>query len=217
MSFIDDMFSIPTERMKNEIIPGDEREYSIGLIESIDEHVDMLRSEFVGQSTMNLYHAVLIVLIRRKVDLKANRERFVALWEKERGFLVKSLDSRWLVSACDTIIDWWPDRSERALALAGSLFANMIKLYETERWAAEWDLDSVPRYRRVEGRVALHDGMSAFLIGRGDMIANLYRRARSFEGSVSSDIVTELLDRASRHDTVLKRFKDVHRNSTAEW
>jgi hypothetical protein len=76
------------------------------------------------------------VLLRRRIDLETNLARTRMLWRSEAPFLVAKLDSRWLVSACDTIIDHWHEPEERALALAGTLFANTIKLYETERWAA---------------------------------------------------------------------------------
>ena len=216
--FIQQLFASSLDDMKNRIIEGEAKVYSFGLKVDIDEHVAMLRQEFIGRTELELYHAVLMSLVRREVDLLLNLERVHELWSKETEFLCQNVDSRWLVSACDTMMDHWPNESDRALAAAGSLFTNTLKLYETERWATG-QYDKNNEYEPVSGRVPLHDGLSGFVIGWGDMIANLHRRIKSVcaNSSPAACILFELLHRASENNTVYKRFKDVHQRSETGW
>jgi hypothetical protein len=182
----------------------------------LNAHLTVLRKEFAGQSELLFYHAMLIALLRRRIEVAENLPRLRALWASEQAFLLEALDSRWLVSACDTIVDHWPEPDERALALATSLFANTIKLYETERIATG---GVQGEYTLPEGRVALHDGMTAFQIGEGDMIFNLVRRieATTAQAGTAAQILRELVKRASKHDTVFRRFRAVHNRDATAW
>lgn len=206
------------QEMKVSIIEG-EQAYSFGGHELLTNHIAMLRCEFCGRTELEFYHAVLIVMIRRKIDLQNNVGQFFELWQQQSSFLADRLDSRWLVSACDTIMDHAPELEERALALAGTLFTNTIKLYETEYWALGLSEERSRYIRMPNDRVALHDGMSGFMIGSGDMIANMYQRASDIctDGSAASQIVRELLARARNHDTVFGRFRRIHSNENSAW
>ncbi len=144
------------------------------------------------------------------------------MWRAECAFLTERLDTRWLISACDTIIDLSDNSADVATAYAGSLFMNTIKLYETEILASGGAVpsnDGRQSYRAIEGRVPLFDGMSAFVIGRGDMIANLYERAtRVCRGETPAQmILAELLKRANENNTVFRRFAEVHLNGDTLW
>lgn len=215
---IEELMASSLAEMKTRLVEGSQKTYSYGGLRDLSEHMEMLRREFAGSPELGLYHAALTVLIRRGIDLEANITKVQILWRNEGEFLCRNLDSRWLVSACDTIIDHWPDSSERALAMAGSLFTNTLKLYETERWSTG-QYSARPEYRELSGRIPLHDGLSAFTIGQGDMIANLHRRVQSFlrDGSAAALILNELLKRASTHDTVYRRFRSVHKNAATLW
>lgn len=217
-SVIERLISAPLAELKGRPIEGDERTYSYSRHEDLSEHLEILRREFIGLPEITFYHAVLVVLIRRKLSMTENVNRFHELWREEAEFLCDYLDSRWLISACDTIADHCPDRRERALAIAGSLFMNTIKLYETERWSTgKYGIKQ--DYKPVVTRVPLHDGLSSFVIGQGDMITNLHRRVRSLAdcGGPAGLILNELLKRASLHDTVYRRFRSVHKNQATSW
>jgi hypothetical protein len=205
--------------VKAAVVPGEPRVYSFGVNPDLALQAEALRREFAGQSELLLYHAILMMLLRRRIDLEANLARTRMVWRSEAPFLVANLDSRWLVSACDTIIDHWHEPEEKALALAGTLFANTIKLYETERWATGRYGEPLPATAQRAERVALHDGMSAFMIGTGDMIGNLHKRmeAVTAAGGIAAQIVGELVRRASAHDTIFKRLRDVHSNPHSLW
>jgi hypothetical protein len=204
--------------LRSRVVEGGAAVYSRGKKKDLDEHLEMIRQEFVGRSELELHHAVLIVLVRRGIDLQHNLQRLRALWEQEAGYLCARLDGRWLVSACDTIMDHWSEGEERALAAAASILGNTIKLYETERWALGMGRPAGD-YAPIQERVALPDGMSAFVIGRGDMVANLHRRLQSLarRKSPAAAILLELLYRASEQDTVYGRFRRVHRKAETAW
>jgi hypothetical protein len=215
----DRLHSTSLAGLKAAVVPGEPRVYSFGVIPDLALQAEALRREFAGQSELLLYHAILMVLLRRRIDLETNLARTRMLWGSEAPFLVAKLDSRWLVSACDTIIDHWHEPEERALALAGTLFANTIKLYETERWATGHAGMKLPFGQPRAERVALHDGMSAFMIGTGDMIGNLHKRMEAVTAAsgIAAQIVGELVRRASAHDTIFKRLRDVHSNPHSLW
>jgi hypothetical protein len=203
-------------------VQGSERVYSFGCCPSLEEHCRMLAREFVGRSELEFYHALLTVLIRRQLVGSEPVRRFLHLWETETDFLVTHLDSRWLVSACDTLCDHASEGSERALALSVVLTVNTIKLYETERMLAR---DSMPEPAAggnapPPGRLELFDGLSVFMAGSGDMVANLYRRATGLANQISGPagrILLEILTRLKTQPTAYKRFRDCHVNPATLW
>lgn len=210
------------DSLKREIIAGSEAVYSFGRTDNLDEHIDLVRREFAGRSYLEFFHAVLTVLIRRAIDTAVSAELFRSMWAAECAFLTERLDTRWLISACDTIVDLSDNSADVAAAYAGSLFMNTIKLYETEilaSGAAAFSNEGRRSYRSIEGRVPLFDGMSAFIIGRGDMIANLYERARRVcRGETPAQIIlAELLKRANENNTVFRRFAEAHLNKETIW
>ena len=208
----------PLSDLKIRLIVGRRQVYSFGKIDDLEQHIQMLLHEFAGHSELLLYHAILIVLIRREIDLARNLENLNTLWTQESAFLCEMLDSRWLVSACDSLMDFSPSESERALAAVGSLFTNTLKLYETERHAnGLYGIKT--HYPPLQGRISLHDGLSCFMIGGGDMVFNMHRRVLAVcsGSSPAACIVRTLLQRARTHDTVYRRFKEVHHNTSTLW
>jgi hypothetical protein len=102
---------------------------------------------FRGRSELEYAHAALIVLMRLGMEVSHSWRRFCELWSDSGSFLLQHLNSRWLVSACDTIADHDRDRAQRALALAASALVNTVRLYETERWMGPSPV-RVPRENR---------------------------------------------------------------------
>jgi LPS sulfotransferase NodH len=206
----------------NFVAAGEHKQYSYGRERDIDDHMQMLAREFTGTSSLLLYHAVINFLIRRSIDLQANITRFIELWENDRAFLLVNLDSRWLVSACDTIADHHPDATQRALAMAGTLFINTLRMYETERSLSaknEAEASDIAATPSLSNRVALYDGLTAFAIGQGDAIQNLFRRIEKLgaDDTTAGAILHELVARANSNDTVFARLRAVHRNPATMW
>ncbi|MGV1912365.1 hypothetical protein [Agrobacterium vitis] len=193
------------ERLRNEIVTDCSFVPSFGLHSDIRQQVEMLEREFAGQSRLKLVHAVLNMLVRRGVAVDIVYDHFCGLWAAHADFLLETLDSRWLVSACDTICDCSLDESEGQVAILVSLFVNTLKLTETER------LITVPvevDQSRVKGRMPLFDGLTAFMPGKGDMPINLLRRIdRAVRPeTLSGKIGRELINRALLSDTPFARF-----------
>ncbi|RJE87839.1 polysaccharide pyruvyl transferase family protein [Paracoccus onubensis] len=204
--------------MKARIVPGIAPSPPRAKVSDISSHIETLREEFSGKSELLFYHAALICLIRREIETSDAFARFKAIWDKEPDFLRQELDSRWLISACDTFADHAYNPTVRALAMTGSVLVNTVKLYETENWAAGrrgQDLN----YRAVTSQARLYDGISAFQIGGGDLIANMQKRLSAMPDRkhAISAILSELFSRMHMHDTVFRRFRDVHYNPRSIW
>ncbi len=195
------------------IVPGEFAQHSYGWHADLAAHDAMLVSEFVGQREILLFHALVTVRIRRGIDLPENFERFRVVWEDATEVLLEKLDSRWLVSACDTIVDHWPDPKEKALAIAGALFMNTVKLYETERRLGGGQGSASSPVERTE----LFDGLVAFWIGRGDMPFNMQRRLHNMRQGIAGSIVWELFRRANCGDSVYRRFALLHQEEATRW
>lgn len=211
----------PLPVLKSSVVAGDAPIPAAGVKPGLNDHAEMLRLEFVGQSQLALYHALLNVLLRRGIDVAVNVGRMRQLWREEREFLLERLDSRWLVSACDTIADHFPEPEEKATALIGSVLVNVVKLYETERLAAFGSArgETVGPHRWT-GPQELFDGIVAFSLGTGDMVLNLHRRLDALtraSPTTAAAILRELIRRVNAHNTVLSRFRKVHTKDVTRW
>lgn len=211
----------PLPALKSSVVEGDAAIPAVGVKQGLNDHAEMLRREFVGQSRLALYHALLNVLLRRGIDVEVNVGRMRRLWREERDFLLEKLDSRWLVSACDTIADHFPEPEEKSTALIGSVLVNVVKLYETERLAAYGTArgETVGSHRWT-GPQELFDGIVAFSIGTGDMVLNLHRRLDALTRATPTTagaILRELIRRVNSHNTVLSRFRKVHTKDVTRW
>jgi hypothetical protein len=107
--------------LKEQIIDAGKPDKTRGSHDDLDTHFEALRSEFSGQSALLLEHARLNVLLRRQISPKENYARLAELHRLEAHYLLKNLNVRWMVSACDSIADWDPDPAARATALSVSL------------------------------------------------------------------------------------------------
>lgn len=184
---------------------------SFGRKKNLAEHTDMLYEEFSGGSSIKFLHAALIMALRRKINVEVNFHRFMRLWKDYMDVLLETLDSRWLVSASDTLADFSPNSNVSRLAASASLFVNTIKLYETERFFSA--ASDFPDFRN-NGRTPLYDGMTAFMATNGDMLSNLLQRIDHVFGvdDVVSMILRELVQRAHQHGTVFSRIAGVNVN-----
>ena len=178
--------------------------------------IAILARNFDGLPVIWLYHGAVIAALRRRIDVTENWARFAALWAAHGDWLLHHLDSRWLISACDTIADDHPEAQARAAGLAVSVGLNLLRLCETERRARGADLR--PLGRRQEQR-HLYDGLRWFAVGRGDTVANLFARLDRVraEGTLPGRILAELLARAQAEDTVLRRLSDAHDDPATRW
>lgn len=193
------------DRLRNEIVTGTAYVPAFGRQEDLQQQIAMLEHEFTGQLRLKFVHAVLNVLLRRGIHTDAVYAHFCALWAGHGDILLDTLDSRWLVSACDTISDHSTDPTEAQSAILISLFANTLKLAETERLMTA-SAESDPA--RIIRRTPLFDGMTAFMPGGGDMPANLLHRLdRVLQTETLAGMIgREMISRVLSADTVFARL-----------
>ncbi len=216
-------------------LDNDHQHYAMRSHPDIHEHISRLKKVFSGKSYLEFFHAVTIVFIRRKLNVPYCLSNFRKIWNEENEFMCSQSNSRWLISACDTIIDHFEEPDEVATAMTCSLFMNTIKLYETEKFLQQKALEgeeasqapiapaTSPRFEDIFGKNAkaplLFDGMSTYRVGRGgNMIKHLLSRVSARSNSrIASPILKELIKRANVHDTVFKRFREIHTEEKTLW
>lgn len=213
---------VDLDALKNQIIGGEEVRYTYGSAKDLNEHIEQLEQEFVGQPALNHYHASLIVLIRREVDVQNNYARFKALWLTERDYLLASLNTRWLISACDTFIDLEDDPLLQAILMNAVVLINTIKLQETERFLCDQSLTVNPEHQQLlqQQRYALFDGTAAFAVGTDDTLRNMrWRLEQICEAHELGQIVIEIFDRLQldQNNNVYSRFKQRHTREKTRW
>lgn len=204
--------STTVEQMKTQVIEGNEVWLTTQALPDCDEHIRNVRGEFTGKAEINFYHAALIIKIRRKLDLDESLESFRALWNAEGLTLLKLLDSRWVISALDTFADYG-EAKEQSLALMLTVFANMLKLADSE-----YVLSGRPVYEKPEveaavaGNIFLWDGIRMFHLPDDDTFANMIKRMRKQMAPIPlfGLILEVLLSKAAMHDTILSRLARHH-------
>lgn len=219
---IDKINNSDWQTMKASIIAGDAAIYTHGADKNLQQHTENLKKEFIGQSELNYHHALLILLIRRGVEVNKNFEQFQQLWRQEYDFLVKNLNTRWLISACDTLIDHSDDHHLTALLMNAVVLVNTVKLQESERFltAAEHSIDSSRHHSLQNERLPLFDGVAGFAVGTDDTLRNMRWRLDKLCGSHPlGGIVLEVFDRLQQpdSDTVYSRFRLLHTRDKTTW
>jgi hypothetical protein len=198
--------------------PGYVRRPLIGRKATLEEHVAVLRSEFAGLPQLLYFHAALVVMIRRHIDQDRAYEVFCLIWKKHRDTLLSGLSSRWLISACDTIMEHSKDLGEQALACTASTLLNTIKLYETERLVCGTRELKLPSSHSPE---PLFDGLTSFSIGKGEMIQSLRQRSelicRANMALSSAAILLEVFRRIDASDNIYSRLAAVHIREETRW
>jgi hypothetical protein len=152
--------------------------------------------------------------IRRGIDVERNFERFRVLVEGQTERVCSDLDTRWLVSVCDTYADFGtPVESRNAMFV--SLLANFEKVSQSYVYwklgyegSLEVPADHEPR------KVPLWDGMSSFHLSVGDVTNNLFARlGRLMEPTPHIARIYETVrDRLRDHETILGALNKYHRH-----
>ncbi len=207
---------------KQNMIEGEKIQYTYGSEKDLNMHIENLKQEFVGQPELNHFHASLIVLMRRDVDVEQNYKKFKALWLSERDFLLKSLNIRWLISACDTFIDYDEDTTLQAIMMNAVVLINTIKAQETESLLCDQQCieNELIRKKLQTERVALFDGTSALAVGTDDTLRNMrWRLDKVCAAHELGKIVIEIFDRLQnpQNNNVYSRSKQRHTRERTRW
>jgi hypothetical protein len=216
------MLDIPYERLKSETMGGDpppiDEPHNR---KDFDRHCLTLQHEFNGRTRFEFLHAVLIVMIRRRMQLQPALDLFFHMWESETDFLCRHLSLRWLISACDTVCDHPRQPEEATIAIASSMMVNTIKLYETERRMLASTEETSQRIDAIcERHFPLFDGLMTFRLKRGDVVKNLVQRikqAHAIDGRFPARLFFTAADRVLNGDTVFERFRRVHIREESMW
>ena len=214
--------SVDFNKQKSQFIADSDTVYTHGSANNIEDHFLALKNEFAGQSELCYTHAKIIVLIRRDFEAKKQYLIFEQLWHEEKKYLLKRLNTRWLIAATDTFADYSNDESVRSLSVACACLLNTIKIQETERFITNANDCEVDDKKIAildnEERVALFDGTSAFKVGTDDTLRNMrWRIDKMATINVAGEILLEVFLRLQKHDTVFKRIKDRHTRSKTGW
>lgn len=210
------------EQLKTTIIQGDTITYTYGSATDLNEHIQNLKQEFIGQPELNHFHASLIVLIRRDIDVDKNYQTFKELWLTERDFLLENLNTRWLISACDTFIDYDDDKTLQAILMNAISLINTIKLQETEHLLCQTHYQENEQIKQQlqHERVALFDGTSAFAVGTDDTLRNMrWRLDKVCAYHELGQIVIEIFERlqSQQNHNVYSRFRQRHTRERTRW
>lgn len=215
-----DLRQLRTSIIEGEIVSNYESEF----ISNLPEHISHLRSSFQGQSELLFYHAKLIVMIRREYKTLEHFQAFEKLWNQESEFLLKNLNLRWIVSACDTFIDHSKDEALRALCLSVVMIVNTVNMYESERHYWQTDKLSNADYKEQklpEGshHLLLFDGLEGIRPERGDTLRNMSWRMKSLskKNKLGGDIMLEVFRRLNYQYSVYSRFKPLHTKKRTQW
>lgn len=213
------------EKMKSKLIDGEEIEkYESEAFSDLDKHMDHLKLSFQGKPELLFYHAKLIVMIRREYKVKKHYKAFEELWNKEHEFLLSNLNLRWIISACDTFIDYSDDDALSGICLAIVMLVNTVNMYESERHF--WDMDKLTNANYKENKIpenALHlllfDGLEGILPERGDTLRNMRWRMDSMgkKSKLGGSILSEVFYRLNNNYSVYSRFKPLHQKQRTQW
>jgi len=217
----DELFNkteIDFESLKNLKINIGIKEPSRGREDNFIDHIRMLEKEFDQQTLLEFYSVWIIVKIRRKLELDKTIEQFFKLWKTQATFLIKHLSLRWLISVCDTFIDYSKESDEVAYAFSTLFFMNTIKLYETEKsMYYQQNPQTSPKF--LTAKVQLFDGITAYNARGGDMVKNMFNRLNNkiSNQAVTAQIFKEVVARSNKENTVYRRMSIHQQNPKHRW
>ena len=219
---LSNQISIDFSSQKNKIIAGNGKQYTHGSTSNIEEHFLALKNEFIGSSELCYTHAKIIVLIRREFEVNNHFKLFEQLWQEEYEYLLRNLNTRWLIAAIDTFTDYSDDNAIRGLSMACICLLNTVKIQESERFVTNANdcKDDSKKIDKLdnEQRFALFDGTSVFKFGTDDTLRNMrWRMDKMAEINVAGKILLEVFKRLNRYDTIYKRTKDRHTKNKTSW
>ena len=154
----------------------------------------------------------LIVNLRRDRDTGASWRTFSDMIDENIDQVCESFDSRWLISICDTYVDYGDPVSSRNAMLIVQI-TNFEKLWATNLLMYDVTLNKEKEKILTKHRVVhLWDGMYSMNINHGDMVNNLFNRMNALmaETPVLEKIYYSVLDRMKQHGTTLANLDKYH-------
>ena len=153
----------------------------------------------------NLQDGVIALVrdLRNHRSVERNWPAFRELVETRLPELLPTLSTRWLISICDTYVDFGePLRARHAMTI--SFFINMLRLAETVKFIRPEV--SAEKLAAAKGApIPLYDEVCTFSIDKQDVFLNLTRRFDALlrEDPVMEAIWREILRRLHAGDNVI--------------
>lgn len=117
-----------------------------------------------------------IINLRRGINPEENWTSFKSLVEKNIKQICESVDTRWLISICDTYVDYGNDIECRN-ALSIVTIINMEKLAQTNSLLFKKEINTDNESVLKQGElIDLWDGVTSFNIISGDLTNNMFLR-----------------------------------------
>ncbi len=215
-----------TDRMKAKIIHTDtiNQCYESKKIRDLHEHLEYLKNEFEGQSELCYYHATLVVLLRRRYNVTVTYAKLQALWESESHYLLENLSLRWIISACDSFIDYDSNATRRAILMNAVTLINTLRVGETQLFLTHEKTENKTHVceEKLEAQYqrlwALYDGLTYFRAGADDTLENMRHRYESFrqEDELATRILLTVFSRVHQYDNAFGIMKTLN-HARPDW
>lgn len=155
----------------------------------------------------------LILDLRKGTDIQKNWKAFRELIENNIKEVCSKLDTRWLVSVCDTYVDYG-DPVIRRNAMLVVQIADFEKLWATYLLMYDVKLNEEKLSRLKKNKIIpLWDGMYSFNINHGDLTNNFFARMDDLmkDTPVIEEIYRTVINRMKENDTILANLDKYHK------
>ncbi len=194
-------------------------------------HLANIKHQFIGQPELCFYQAALIVLLRREYKPKETFAEFETLWATQTEFLLKHLSLRWMISACDTFVDYTDNTARAAILMNATTLVNTLRVYETKRFlqlgSESRDVmtpfidDNVEALYR--GDMRLYDGLTYFRAGFDDTLKNMRNRYETFydTDALATTMLLSVFNRLQtpidNNSNAFTTMRDLHKSERSIW
>lgn len=196
-------------------------DYEPRRIRNLYTHLTHLQQEFIGQSELNYYHAVLIVLLRRRFQPEKTFQTFSALWQNHTQYLCDNLSLRWIASACDTFIDFDSNATRKAILLNVITLINAVKAYETQQFLYHPNavVDECQAAILSANHKPLYAGLTYFRVGKDDTLKHMRERYNRLYTSdpFATTLLLRVFDRLHDYPTAFATLKQLHKDENSPW
>jgi len=155
----------------------------------------------------------LIINLRKGKEKERNWIQFTELIENNLKEVCKVIDTRWLISICDTYADYG-DPVARRNAMLVVQTANFEKLWATYLLMYDLKLNEEKTEQLKKNKIIpLWDGMYSFNINHGDMTNNFFARVDDLmmDTPVINAIYKTVVQRIKENDTILANLNKYHK------
>jgi hypothetical protein len=168
----------------------------------------MLTNTFAGRTELELLHALVISYLRRETPHTEKAWAiFQRIWAEQSSFMIAAINARWIISALQTFYDHSEDIQERTAGVAGFLYGNLIKVYETEYAARQ--RKRTPDASHYKNRSV--PGLSGFTPGDDILInINVIMLEAAKHGGLASKPLMALLEIIASSRTIFQRTDALH-------